>query len=1201
MNILPGDLAGRPVEANRNSAARGWRTPVPQDKYKSGNESGVMLDMTGGLIKPGKSQAKGMAGFGGAAFGALMAALVILLAVFALGIASNKAEAAAQVYKGVFAKATATGAQSVTGVGFQPKAVVFWWTRQNTFGANNAGISTGYGFAANSTPSITQGAVAAAGRDNLATTDANFMQSTTYSIVILNFGAAATPMVARASVTAFGADGFTLDWQTNEAQGNQIHFLAIGGTDITNVKVGTFAGPAAVGNSVVTGVGFAPDAVLLVGGNRTGTTWDAIIAEGVMTLGFMSSASSQVSIGWSARDNQTAASNAHAWSGAQAITGLRRTGLDQQAALTSMDADGFTLNFTQTGGTTNYIYLAIKGGYHKMGTFNKSTSAGAQSVTGVGFLPRGLMLLSESDNVAAATARTAAPASNLTIGSADGVNSGSTWMNYRPVINSDANTFTYNNNVMRMGVNTNGTVTDYGIATFTSFDADGFTMNWSSSDATARNILYWAIGQIPVVTVGTTTDPANSSPNPGDTGKAVDGFTLATDVGSATITGITVTRGGTGADTDVSAVKLYSDGTTLGIIDGTDAQIGTTTTFSGGTASFTGLSEAVNTTAKNYLVVYDISTSASTAVTLTGLVTAITGAPGTVTNNDTTSATLTIPKPYTVTQCYNCHAYPPGDGSARNTPSGAVIGDHAKHNLVCTSCHIDNGTNLAHRASATNITGELNMADPINGYAGAYYDKDNSNTKTAADLTFAQSNSPVTGYCRATYCHGGAASVSPQWGVGTTTCATCHNAALGSRRKVLTAGGDIGTDSGKASYHINLASGAAGMSTACEACHDKSSHTTLADPQAKVYNADNVAVSYTFDGTAASVTAFCLSCHDGNGATRLGTPTNPFGDGTAPMDINTAWTSGTDRFNHSAEADCLDCHGDGANNPAAHGSSTDSAAGTKTNDPDSLLRGNSYNNTCFRTSPTNICHATGSTAVNKIQDEFTTTISTGGTHPVLGTVVPKSTKLQPMTTAALSTIFVNGWQANSVATCADCHSNNSTTGPRGPHGSGYDFILRGADTTIATVTSGRAYGTPKNSSATDSFSRENLCINCHASDVYGLGNAANPTGSQAALSQMDHSSIPSNTRCTFPYGDGGRTEGSKQMIGCTNCHAGGRTQNGAHGSTYATAVGSTWTSAGAGFMNGNCWTQAPDANGCYANVNDATWGVCTSQGPAAHN
>ena len=168
---------------------------------------------------------------------------------------------------------------------------------------------------------------------------------------------------------------------------------------------------------------------------------------------------------------------------------------------------------------------------------------------------------------------------------------------------------------------------------------------------------YFEIDETPIgvnVTNGGSV-PANAYVPAGSTGKAVDSFTMASPSGAMTVTGVTVTAGGTAvAATSVSGVKIYRKvGSTLNILEGSDVQLGSAATFSGTTAAVSGMSESVNATAKNYLVVYDISTTPtliSPNATLTGLVTnlTVTGA-AMATNTNTSSATLTIVPTTTIT------------------------------------------------------------------------------------------------------------------------------------------------------------------------------------------------------------------------------------------------------------------------------------------------------------------------------------------------------------------------------------------------------------------------------------------------------------------------------------------------------------------------------------------------------------------------
>jgi predicted CxxxxCH...CXXCH cytochrome family protein len=128
--------------------------------------------------------------------------------------------------------------------------------------------------------------------------------------------------------------------------------------------------------------------------------------------------------------------------------------------------------------------------------------------------------------------------------------------------------------------------------------------------------------------------------------------------------------------------------------------------------------------------------------------------------------------------CNDCH----GDGSNDSPPdsgdntrilaTGAVKGDHVPHvatySYACTLCHIDNGANSAH------YSGKINMADAIEG---GWYDKDNdgNDESPGTDATFDQVDTPVTGRCDSTNCHG--ATNRPTWGTTTKAgagCTLCH-------------------------------------------------------------------------------------------------------------------------------------------------------------------------------------------------------------------------------------------------------------------------------------------------------------------------------------------------------------------------------------------------------------------------------------------
>ena len=129
------------------------------------------------------------------------------------------------------------------------------------------------------------------------------------------------------------------------------------------------------------------------------------------------------------------------------------------------------------------------------------------------------------------------------------------------------------------------------------------------------------------------------------------------------------------------------------------------------------------------------------------------------------------------TSCGRCHAYPPFDGTARNNPEGAVIGDHQVHNTVCSTCHVVPATETS--ADYKHRDGNIQMKAGATAISSGYYDKIASGTYTAGEETWAQTNTVTTASCRNIACHG-ANNPTPQWGVGTVDCTGCHNAAINS-------------------------------------------------------------------------------------------------------------------------------------------------------------------------------------------------------------------------------------------------------------------------------------------------------------------------------------------------------------------------------------------------------------------------------------
>jgi len=156
--------------------------------------------------------------------------------------------------------------------------------------------------------------------------------------------------------SSFNDGGFTLTQTENSG-------LAGGGTlllgDLTGAKAATFAKATATGSQAITGLGFRPSVVLFF---TTGSAVsDTLVAGAMLSIGAATSASEQVCAMFADEDNQaTTDARAYQSSAACILIGDVPGTIRGQAALTSLDADGFTLNWSTNDATVNSInYLAL--------------------------------------------------------------------------------------------------------------------------------------------------------------------------------------------------------------------------------------------------------------------------------------------------------------------------------------------------------------------------------------------------------------------------------------------------------------------------------------------------------------------------------------------------------------------------------------------------------------------------------------------------------------------------------------------------------------------------------------------------------------------------------------------------------------------------------------------------------------------------
>lgn len=258
---------------------------------------------------------------------------------------------------------TAGQTQSVTSVGFTPKVVLFWWSGATGSSDAVTGEDIDMGFGAMSAAdarwalyngSDDANASSIAGR-NL--TDAGCILS-----CLNGFGGTED---GRADCASLDADGFTLTIDNQFSTALRVSYLALGGDDLTNVYVGSNARDADTGNHAVTGVGFQPDALIVV------YSWNVIPGSAnnaaIFSLGMATGSSNQGVVGWGSYGAQaTTITYGYGYNG-EVVGAMYNDAVAHRDAFVSFDADGFTLNQLEGTSTSALAFVCLKGGEYSVG------------------------------------------------------------------------------------------------------------------------------------------------------------------------------------------------------------------------------------------------------------------------------------------------------------------------------------------------------------------------------------------------------------------------------------------------------------------------------------------------------------------------------------------------------------------------------------------------------------------------------------------------------------------------------------------------------------------------------------------------------------------------------------------------------------------------------------------------------------------
>lgn len=384
---------------------------------------------------------------------------------------------------GAFDSIIGTGNQSITGLGFRPKGLIVW---SQVTGNPSLGFFGNHHTSIGITDGTTSFTVANAETD-VSIPGAGTSFSTTLLIVGITIPSST---LLQASFVSFDADGFTISWDLYTIGTSTYYmYMAFGGDDVS-CKVGTFNGPSGA-SQVITGVGFKPTGLINLydiinsGGDAyQHFGWADGLFAGRSSYGASINSSGTTSTYFVQKPN-TFLSIDHANGNPLNLGNIA-----------SFDNDGFTINWNPVINSKTCRYLAIKGLIFRAGTITQPLVTGIQTIIPPIVNPKACMIMSCN----AVSAPVQVIQNRFSQGAFDLTTQGCIWYGSGhgvPANPQPTSRRAYNDAAVVLGtentVPANSVINAKATAVLTS---NGFTLNWTIVDATARELYYLAIGPL---------------------------------------------------------------------------------------------------------------------------------------------------------------------------------------------------------------------------------------------------------------------------------------------------------------------------------------------------------------------------------------------------------------------------------------------------------------------------------------------------------------------------------------------------------------------------------------------------------------------------------------------------------------------------------------------------------------------------------
>jgi hypothetical protein len=389
---------------------------------------------------------------------------------------------------------TGTGAAAsnvvVTGVGFQAKALIMWWNGRvgSSDAVGSAHIQRGFGFAISDSA---RRAVASRSEDAVGTSDTSRANYDSACVVIMNPTSAAIDGLL--DFVSFDVDGFTLVVDDQFTASYRVHYLALGGDDLTNTAIGSVNTAAGTGLEPYTGVGFQPECLLFI--SALTATLNTPAGGGEMLISAAVSDTQQALWYGDSTAGQATMTNIGYCRGDEMFINTASGASTIRATFVSMDADGFTLTFPEIATAVPIFYLALRGGRYAVGELFTQTDTTPFSETGLSIgVPVAAMFVSAGK--VEDTTDTPSAHDRWSVGAATSSSEQVAMGTWEENGTADAeNATAIEHDAVYINIATTDVV--QGLMSLQSMDSDGFTCVMDDADSGNAFVWYLAVGSEP--------------------------------------------------------------------------------------------------------------------------------------------------------------------------------------------------------------------------------------------------------------------------------------------------------------------------------------------------------------------------------------------------------------------------------------------------------------------------------------------------------------------------------------------------------------------------------------------------------------------------------------------------------------------------------------------------------------------------------